>query len=262
MRRPSGREPDAKKVKPPFPAVRLLPDSKLAVRVMKDQELDILMRQITSDAALDETAADEIADSSALWWSVQREIRNAGPAKAPWPPKLLQKLFVIGLPVAAVLLIGIGIYLSSVRTGSPDTAKGPDTEVPHTASTLTPAPVATNPSPSDVTQPSVSEVTVKQGDHPTPKAVHAVHRTHAVKLPKTLTANNSIKAAAEIKSDFIALAYARSPESGQLVRVKVPSSMMVQLGLVSSVDKPSQLVDAEVLVGDDGLTHAIRFIRQ
>jgi hypothetical protein len=37
---------------------------------------------------------------------------------------------------------------------------------------------------------------------------------------------------------------------------------MVQLGLVSTVAKPSELVDAEVLVGDDGLTHAIRFIRQ
>jgi hypothetical protein len=38
--------------------------------------------------------------------------------------------------------------------------------------------------------------------------------------------------------------------------------MMVTLGVVPTVDKPSELVDAEVLVGDDGLTRAIRFIRQ
>jgi hypothetical protein len=37
--------------------------------------------------------------------------------------------------------------------------------------------------------------------------------------------------------------------------------MMVSLGLVESVKKPNDLVDAEVLVGDDGLTRAIRFIR-
>ena len=36
---------------------------------------------------------------------------------------------------------------------------------------------------------------------------------------------------------------------------------MVSLGLVANVKQPSDLVDAEVLVGDDGLTRAIRFIR-
>ncbi len=65
-----------------------------------------------------------------------------------------------------------------------------------------------------------------------------------------------------VKSEFIALSYAGSAESGQVVRVKVPSSMMVSLGLVSSVNKTTDLVDAEVIVGDDGLTRAIRFIRQ
>ena len=68
------------------------------------------------------------------------------------------------------------------------------------------------------------------------------------------------KKAVEIKTEFIALSYARNPESGQIVRVKVPSSMMVTLGLVATVEKPSALVDAEVIVGDDGLTRAIRFI--
>ena len=65
----------------------------------------------------------------------------------------------------------------------------------------------------------------------------------------------------DIKSEFIALSYARDPESGQIVRVKVPRSMMVTVGLLASVDKPSTLVDAEVLVGDDVLTRAFRFIR-
>jgi hypothetical protein len=36
---------------------------------------------------------------------------------------------------------------------------------------------------------------------------------------------------------------------------------MVTLGLVATVEKPSALIDAEVVVGDDGLTRAIRFIR-
>ena len=80
------------------------------------------------------------------------------------------------------------------------------------------------------------------------------------KRPASLLTASSEKKT-EVKTDFIALTYARDPESGQIVRVKVPSSMMVSLGVVSSVNKPGDMVDAEVVVGDDGLTRAIRFIR-
>jgi len=45
------------------------------------------------------------------------------------------------------------------------------------------------------------------------------------------------------------------------VRVKVPSSMMVSLGVATTVEKESELVSAEVVIGDDGLARAIRFIR-
>ena len=225
---------------------------------MKDQELEKLMRQITKDAILDDASANEIAESPALWWSVQREIRNATPEKAPWPPKFLSRLLMIGVPVAAALVIGFAFYVNSVRTIEPATANGPSQDLPPTAA---PGRMVNDPGTDQVRQPTALRAGLSRNEHSTSKPIRAVQRTHA-RLPKTLIAANSRKAATEIKSDFIALAYARSPESGQLVRVKVPSSMMVQLGLVSTVDKPSELVDAEVLVGDDGLTHAIRFIRQ
>jgi len=79
-------------------------------------------------------------------------------------------------------------------------------------------------------------------------------------LPRTLVAAK-IKTREEVKTDFISLTYAQQPSSGQVLRVKVPSAMMVELGVVPTVEKPTSLVDAEVLVGDDGMTHAIRFIR-
>ena len=62
-------------------------------------------------------------------------------------------------------------------------------------------------------------------------------------------------------ADFIALSYGADAESGQIVKVKVPSSMMVSLGVAQNVKKGSELVNAEVVVGDDGLARAIRFIR-
>ena len=72
-------------------------------------------------------------------------------------------------------------------------------------------------------------------------------------LPKTTTK--------ETKSDFIALSYAANSESGQIVRVKVPRSMMVSLGVTTNVEKISELVTAEVIVGEDGSARAIRFVQ-
>lgn len=225
---------------------------------MKDQELDKLMQQIARDAAQDDASADEIADSPALWWSVQREIRNATPAKKPWPPNFLRLWLMIGTPVAAALLIGLGLYANSLRVSPVQTAQNDqpraDRFVGQPETSLVPSP-RVDPAHAPIANDAKSSATPKG-------AVKAVAKTRAGLMPKTVMAQRSAKPAAEIKSEFIALAYARSPESGQLVRVKVPSSMMVQLGLVSTVEKPSELVDAEVLVGDDGLTHAIRFIRQ
>jgi hypothetical protein len=223
---------------------------------MKDQELDKILRQIANDAAIDDQAANEIADSPSLWWSVQRDIRNIAPAKAPWPPKVIRRLLMIGAPVAIALLIGIFLY--TIKTPVQETAmdQGPVSQQnPDRASQNAAQPIA-GPESAPVSV-SANPNTVSAA-----KTVKAVHKTHSAQLPRTLVAQGTNKAATEIKSDFIALAYARSPDSGQLVRVKVPSSMMVSLGVVPTVSDPSKLIDAEVLVGDDGLTHAIRFIRQ
>jgi hypothetical protein len=37
--------------------------------------------------------------------------------------------------------------------------------------------------------------------------------------------------------------------------------MMISLGVATNVEKESKMVSAEVVIGDDGLARAIRFIR-
>jgi hypothetical protein len=66
----------------------------------------------------------------------------------------------------------------------------------------------------------------------------------------------------KIKTDFIALSYSSAAESGQILNVKVPRSMMVALGVTSNVENISELVNAEVVMGDDGLARAIRFVQE
>ncbi len=68
------------------------------------------------------------------------------------------------------------------------------------------------------------------------------------------------KITTETATEFIALSYLPATESGQVVRVKVPRSMMVSLGVTTKTEKNSELVNAEVVLGDDGAARAIRFL--
>lgn len=52
--------------------------------------------------------------------------------------------------------------------------------------------------------------------------------------------------------------YLPTPQSMQVVRVELPAERLVQLGLVTSA--PARRVQAEVLVGDDGIARAVRVL--
>lgn len=65
----------------------------------------------------------------------------------------------------------------------------------------------------------------------------------------------------EIATEFYPLLDVQPPfERGELVRVVVPASTMRDVGLPVSQDHLSDLVQADVLVGQEGLARAIRFV--
>jgi hypothetical protein len=68
----------------------------------------------------------------------------------------------------------------------------------------------------------------------------------------------------EIATSFIALDGGRGlarPESLQLVRVELPRSALVSFGLPMNVERADERIKADLLVGDDGVARAIRFVR-
>jgi hypothetical protein len=50
-------------------------------------------------------------------------------------------------------------------------------------------------------------------------------------------------------------------ESGQLVRVQLPRAALPSLGLPLNAERGNEPVKADVLLGNDGLARAIRFVR-
>ena len=68
----------------------------------------------------------------------------------------------------------------------------------------------------------------------------------------------------EIATDFIPLRYmnaASFQDGGQIVRIEVPRSALANFGLPVNMDRYNEKVKADVIVGVDGLAHAIRFVQ-
>jgi len=65
----------------------------------------------------------------------------------------------------------------------------------------------------------------------------------------------------EVVTQFFALTDSSLPlDRGQLLRVRVPASMMYSVGLPVNPDRWAERVDADVLVGEEGMARAIRFV--
>jgi hypothetical protein len=68
----------------------------------------------------------------------------------------------------------------------------------------------------------------------------------------------------EIATDFIPVRYGdnlSSVDSGRIVRVEMPRSALVALGLPMNMERAGERVKADVLLGEDGMARAIRFVR-
>jgi hypothetical protein len=88
-------------------------------------------------------------------------------------------------------------------------------------------------------------------------------RTHG-QAPSPSLATSSLPVARETTTEFFPLFYGSVPSSsGHIVRMEVPRASLAQFGLASAhdVDRTTGTVIADVLVGDDGLARAVRFVR-
>ncbi len=70
------------------------------------------------------------------------------------------------------------------------------------------------------------------------------------------------KAPTELVTEFMPLRYGKPVEAGetlQMIRIKLPQSEMIRLGLPVAPE-PARTVKADVLLGEDGLAKAIRIV--
>jgi cytoskeletal protein RodZ len=68
----------------------------------------------------------------------------------------------------------------------------------------------------------------------------------------------------EIATDFMPVSYGdnlNEIDNGRIVRVEMPRSALAQFGIPVNMDRANERIKADVLIGDDGMARAIRFVR-
>jgi hypothetical protein len=167
----------------------------------------------------------------------------------PFVPKRSNSRYWIAAAVAAMLLIAISVVAYRVNYRVNDDRKLAKQDQPQSSPKVKDEPVKQE-----------QQVAVVQ-DEPSPQAPKPKRVRHPnVRRPENVQLANH----AEVATDFIPLSYMTAvnlQDGGQIVRVELPRSALANFGLPVNMDRYNEKVKADVLVGVDGLAHAIRFIQ-
>jgi hypothetical protein len=143
--------------------------------------------------------------------------------------------------VAAMILIVISVIALRSRTERPVQIRAEQTAPPQIQKGE-PAPV--------VETPKTQEVVAQKP------------RRRSPRRPANSEVANHVNR--EIATDFMPLGYlnpATLQDGGQIIRVEVPRSALVNFGLPVNMNRYHEKVKADVLLGVDGMAHAIRFVQ-
>ncbi len=164
---------------------------------------------------------------------------------------------VAGLAAAAVLTLAVAAasYWSSSRTPS-EVSK---VEPPHASAT---------PDRGFAPVPPVREVVVPAKNRMTKHKVRSERVVASTSYQATVTSElgefRPVRMGNELATEFIPLRETRGlppSESGQVIRIEMPRSALAYFGFSMASEQPGQKVKADVLMADDGLARAIRFVR-
>lgn len=255
------------------------------MKKLTDEQLDLVVKKLLQDSALDSENLNEIADSPQILWNIKRKINQEKTKTSKgwiWDFKFLIPSFA-----AFSLLFAFGMFWFfnvsknnendrvSIDLPKVEPVKSTEPQISNEVNPIqsqNPISVEKTKS-SNIVKPtkskqfSVKDVKVKQDSVKLVQVknvskIAATPKSAPAKQPQKTYPKTSVREtkSEEYKTDFISLSYLPTPESGQIVRVKVPRAMMVSLGVTNNVSKNDELVNAEVIIGDDGTSRAIRFI--
>src|SRR6266571_1092950 len=207
-------------------------------KLIQAEQLDRFEREMLRAVSASEEELDAVADSPDLYEKVR--LRIAVDERAWAQPRSITSLF--GTPLRWSLAAAIVLILLAVAALL--WLPRPSRET-HEVAPLMPQSIPAPP-------PSNAEQAM------TPPSTSPQPRRVSRRRPRT-----DIRAD-EVATDFLPLTYIAGPaasDSGNVVRMNVPRSALIAMGLPMNVNRAGEMVKADVFVGDDGLARAIRFVQ-
>ena len=95
--------------------------------------------------------------------------------------------------------------------------------------------------------------------------VQRIAKSGASRDPSPVPSRRRVRSrSTEVATEFFPLTFiadSAALQTGHVVRVRIPRSALVSFGVPMNVERAGELVKADVVIGDDGLARAIRFIQ-
>jgi len=216
---------------------------------LEDQRtLSAGLKQVAA-VTLDEKASLNVEANLLVMFSEQRV---ASSALAHSSRKKLSRWLYVGAGVAALIAIVVLLSLTVFRAKErQDNVQAPEN---HSAAD----PNSTEKKHEAVVQPLTSGKTPEKTNPPKPSLA-----SNKPKGGTRLVKADQSASEPEIATDFFPLMNRELTqlESGQVVRVELPRSALMSFGLPMNMDRANERIKADVVVGNDGLARAIRFVR-
>jgi hypothetical protein len=224
-------------------------------RKINNQEIDAIGKQLFAASRLTEAEIDRIASVPDLFDGVRSRIARQEPTAVRRSPELQSiPRLAVGASFALVLvLLGFAIYLQQNQPAHVIT--NVPVEKPGEARALTPQVRIVK----GFTQ--ARATFLDEANTPdTPRYDQAIQRE--TRRPQPRAERASFVEPQE--NHFVAVTYvgegAESTRGGRVVRVDVPRSTLFAMGFNVSLENDSPTVKADLLIGPDGVTRAVRLV--
>ena len=225
---------------------------KMQNRDLNDKELDRIAGMVVRSGSVRENELEDIVRNPALFNKVRARI-GAGPSRPSAAFVVLGFIRRNAAAVSGVLLISIAAITFGVfRTKSPATVLV----------------TRTLPVVAEQTQPSYTKFSEpdKVAD---PLPASNVERLRPQRIPLERTSPSRISpqktsTAADHGGEFYAVSYAgdrnEMERGGRIIRVDMPRSALFAMGVNIPLENDAEVIKADLLVGNDGVTRAIRVV--
>jgi hypothetical protein len=232
--------------------------ARCAVQLEDQRTLSAGLRRLAAVAA-DEQAPLRVEASLLATFREQRAALAPAVASSSLAP--MRRWIYVGAGVAAAVAIVMLLSLTAFRTRETQQRAPQASENPGLAS----RPAPDQPRQRAVQPPASDNIQRKKpATNFMPRPQQANSRTNASDEGKRGANDTDQATETEIATDFFPLMNRESLtqlDGGHVVRVELPRSALMSFGLPMNMDRANERIKADVVVGNDGLARAIRFVR-